>query len=52
VTNGGQGARDVDEVHDRAAQDEAKRIGIIGQDGLHHLGIGLRRALGLHQGCS
>ena len=39
VTRDGPG--DVDQVHDRAAQDEAQRIGVVGQDHLHHFGEGL-----------
>ena len=40
------GAGDVDQVHDRAAQDVAERIGVVRQDDLHHLGRRLGRALG------
>ena len=39
------GAGDVDEVHDRAAQDEAERVRVVRQHDLHHLGGGLRRPL-------
>src|SRR5205807_8843927 len=35
----------VDEVHDRTAQDEAQRIGIVGQHDLDHLGGRLGGAL-------
>jgi len=38
VAVAGDGAGDVDEVHDGAAQDEAERIGVVGQHHLHHLG--------------
>jgi hypothetical protein len=34
----GDRAGDVDEVHDRAAEDVAERIRVVGQDDLHHLG--------------
>ena len=32
----GDRPRDVDQVHDRAAQDEPERVRIVGQDHLHH----------------
>src|SRR5206468_5433716 len=38
------GAGDVDEVHDGAAQDEAKRVGVVWQYHLHHLGSRRRGA--------
>ena len=34
-------ARDVDEVHHRAAKDEAKWIGVVRQHDLHHFGVGI-----------
>ena len=32
------GRHHVDEVHDGAAKDEAKLVGVVRQDHLHHLG--------------
>ena len=39
----GYRAGDVDEVHDRAAEDETQRVGIVRQDDLHHLRFRLGR---------
>ena len=41
----GDGAGDVDEVHDRPAEDVAQRVGVVRQDDLHHLRRGLGRPL-------
>ena len=45
VSMAGDGAGDVDEVHHRAAQDEAERVGVVRQHDLHHLGGGVGRTL-------
>ena len=47
VAVAGDGAGDVDEVHDRAAEDEPERVGVVRQDDLHHLRRGLGGRLGL-----
>ena len=39
------GARDVDQVHHRPAEDESERVRVVRQDDLHHLGEGVRRPL-------
>ena len=46
VAVAGDRAGDVDEVHDRPAEDEPERVGVVRQDDLHHLGGRLRGALG------
>ena len=45
VPMAGDGAGDVDEVHDRAAEDEPERIRVVRQHDLHHLGGGVGGAL-------
>ena len=45
VAVAGDGAGDVDQVHDGAAQDEPERVGVVGQHDLHHLGGGVGGAL-------
>ncbi len=39
----GDRAGDVDEVHDRSAEDVPERVGIVREDDLHHLGRAVRR---------
>ena len=43
VTVAGDGAGDVDQVHDGAAEDEPERVRVVRQDDLHHLRRGLGR---------
>jgi hypothetical protein len=40
------GAGDVDEVHDRTAENDAQGIRVVRQDNLHHLCRGIGSALG------
>ena len=46
MTGGGDGAGDVDEMHHRAAQDEAERVRVVRQNDLNRLGRGFRGPLG------
>ena len=46
VAVAGDRAGDVDEVHDRAAEDEPERVGVVRQHDLHHLGGRVGGALG------
>src|SRR5690606_7350627 len=46
VTVAGDGASDVDEVHHRAAEDEAERVGVVRQDDLNGLGRRVLPAFG------
>src|SRR3954468_16158674 len=45
MTAGGHGPRHVDEGHDRPAEDEPERVGVVGQDDLRDDGEGIGRAL-------
>ncbi len=39
VPIGGDGAGEVDEVHQAAAEQIAKRVGVVGEDDFSHLGL-------------
>ena len=45
VAMAGDGAGDVDQVHDGAAEDEPERVRVVGEHDLHHFGGGVGSAL-------
>jgi hypothetical protein len=45
------GAGDIDEMHDRPAENEPERVGVVRQDNLDHFGRGISGSLGREVHC-